>query len=193
MSCSMMWSFRFSLNRLAKRKTPPMLRIGLMSQSLLLVVFFTVPGATWAQPTQSGGWISDQETSCKVWNPNPQGGETIKWSGPCINGLAQGRGSLQWFKDNRLLEQDDGEWQDGRQTGAGTQVWQGGRYEGQPDGHGVWTLPTGRYDGEFRNGKPNGKGKLSNANGVFEGTWKNGCFRDGTRKAYVGVPSTACP
>jgi hypothetical protein len=175
-----------------------MSRVIMKRKTLLLAAILMAPGAAVAQPAQPGAWIVDPGTSCKVWNPNPQGGETIKWSGPCVNGVAQGRGSLQWFKDNRLSEQDDGEWQDGRQTGVGTQVWQGGRYEGQlrdgePDGHGVWTLPTGRYDGEFQNGKPNGKGTLSNGNGVFEGIWKDGCFRDGTRRAYAGVPSTACP
>ena len=175
-----------------------MWRVGLALLSLLLIAVVAGSEPSLAQAPQPGAWIADPGTSCKVWNPNPQGGETVKWSGPCVNGLAQGRGSLQWFKDNRLLEQDEGEWQGGRQTGSGTQVWQGGRYEGQlrdgePDGHGVWTLPTGRYEGEFQNGKPNGEGKLSNANGVFEGIWTNGCFRDGTRRAYAGVPSTACP
>jgi hypothetical protein len=197
MNCSTMWSFRSSPNSPFTRRRL-ISRVAIQLQTLAVATALTASGAALAQSAARGAWIADPGTWCKVWNPNPQGGESIKWSGACVNGVAQGRGSLQWFKDDRLLEQDDGEWQDGRQTGEGTQVWQGGRYEGQlregePDGHGVWTLPTGRYEGEFRNGKPNGKGALSNANGVFEGIWKNGCFRDGARRAYAGVPSSSCP
>jgi hypothetical protein len=195
MNCSTMSSFRFSPNSLLTKKHL-MLRFARQLQTLA-VAAIVASGTALAQNAQPGAWTADPGTSCKVWNPNPQGGETIKWSGNCVHGLAQGRGSLQWFKDDRPFERDDGEWQDGRQTG-GTQVWEGGRYEGQlregqPDGHGVWTLPTGRYEGEFHNGKPNGKGALSNANGTFDGIWKDGCFRDKTRRAYVGVPSSACP
>jgi hypothetical protein len=163
-----------------------------------LVAALVASGAASAQTAQPGAWIADPGNSCRVWNPHPQVGESIKWSGSCVNGLAQGRGSLQWFKDEHPFERDEGEWQDGRQIGTGTQVWNEGRYDGElrdgePEGHGVWTLPNGRYEGDFRNGKPNGKGVFTNVNGVFDGNWKNGCFRDGMRRAYVGVPSAACP
>jgi MORN repeat len=197
MNCSMTSSFHFSPSSpLAKKRL--VLPVTRQLQILTVAASLTASGVALAQTAAQGAWTADPSTSCKVWNPNPQGGETIRWSGACVNGSAQGHGSLQWFKDKRLLEQDEGEWRDGRQTGQGTQVWQGGRYEGQlqdgqPDGHGVWTLPTGRYEGEFRNGKPNGKGALSNANGTFDGIWKDGCFRDKTRRAYMGVPSSECP
>jgi hypothetical protein len=175
-----------------------MSRIAGKSYPLGLAAAALICFAVSAQTTQPGGWIADPDNSCRVWNPHPQVGETIKWSGSCVDGLAQGRGSLQWFKDNRPYEKDEGEWLAGRQAGSGTQVWEGGRYdgelrEGEPDGHGIWTLANGRYEGAFRNGKPNGKGVFSNVNGIFDGIWKDGCFRDGARRAHVGVPSSACP
>jgi MORN repeat len=175
-----------------------MSRITLKSQALGIAAAVFASLAAFAQTAQPGAWIADPANACRVWNPHPQVGETIKWSGSCANGLAQGQGSLQWFRDNRPFEQDEGEWRDGRQIGTGTQVWDVGRYDGElrdgePEGHGVWTLPNGRYEGTFRNGKPNGKGVFSNVNGVFDGMWRDGCFRDGMRRAYVGVPSTACP
>jgi hypothetical protein len=105
---------------------------------------------------------------------------------------------VQWLKDNIPSEKDEGEWREGRQIGQGTQVWASGRYEGEvmagePHGHGVLTLKGLRYEGEFRNGKPNGAGTMINISDVFQGTWNDGCFRDGKRKASVGIPLSACP
>jgi hypothetical protein len=143
-------------------------------------------------------WLADAGTGCRIWNPNPQPNESVKWSGPCENGLAHGRGVVQWLRSNVAFEKDEGEWQEGRQMGQGTQVWPSGRYEGEvvngePHGHGILTLQGVRYEGEFRNGKPNGAGTMINISDVFQGTWKDGCFRDGKRKAAVGVPLSMCP
>jgi hypothetical protein len=151
-----------------------------------------------AATAQEGAWIADTSVGCQVWNPHPQPNETIWWSGACTNGLAQGRGSAQWFRNNLVFETDQGEWQAGRQQGYGTQVWPTGRYEGEladgePNGRGVLVLPGARYDGEFRKGKPHGVGTLTRGSETFRGTWNEGCFREGTRKTALGVPSSACP
>jgi hypothetical protein len=146
-----------------------------------------------------GGWMADPATGCRVWNPHPQPNESVKWSGPCENGLAHGRGTVQWLKGNINFERDEGEWREGRQTGEGTQVWPSGRYEGsilnsEPHGRGVLTLQGLRYQGEFRSGKPNGTGAMMNLSGeIFQGNWNDGCFRDGERRASVGVSLSGCP
>jgi hypothetical protein len=150
-----------------------------------------------AATAQEGAWIADTSVGCQVWNPHPQPNETIRWSGACANGLAQGRGAAQWFRNNVLFETDQGEWQAGRQKGHGTQVWPTGRYDGEltdgePNGSGVLILPGARYEGEFRNGKPHGLGTLTRGSETFRGTWNEGCFREGTRKTAFGVPSSAC-
>jgi hypothetical protein len=146
---------------------------------------------------QAGGWIVDPGTACRVWNPHPQPNETVKWSGSCANGLAQGRGSVQWFRENAPFEKDDGEWNGGRQLGQGSQVWPSGRYDGEmldgePNGNGKLTLPNTSYEGGFRNGKPDGTGTLTNASGTYQGSWKDGCFRDSKRRASLGVPLSDC-
>jgi hypothetical protein len=147
---------------------------------------------------QAGGWITDTSAGCQVWNPHPQSGETIHWSGACANGFAQGHGAAQWFRNNLPFETDEGEWRGGRQAGFGSQVWPSGRYDGElldgePHGHGVMVVQGARYQGDFSNGRPNGAGTLTNGGGSFHGTWTNGCFREGTRRASFGVPLSACP
>jgi len=86
----------------------------------------------------------------------------------------------------------------GPPAGFGSQVWSGGRYEGEvldgePHGRGVLILDRLRYEGEFRNGKPNGIGTLFRGSESFRGVWADGCFREGTRKISFGVPLSACP
>jgi MORN repeat len=150
-----------------------------------------------ARCAEAGAWILDTSAGCKVWNPHPQPNETMRWSGACPNGMAHGRGAVQWFRGNLPFETDEGEWREGRQTGFGTQVWPTGRYDGEltdgePNGHGVLIVQGLRYDGELRNGKPNGFGTLTNVSGTFRGTWRDGCLQDQKQKAAFGVPLSAC-
>lgn len=82
-------------------------------------------------PPMPPGWITDPTSGCKVFG-RTQLTETIKWTGGCKKGFANGKGNLQWFVDGKYNSQGDGEWRDGKQTG-----------------HGVYTLANGdRYDGE---------------------------------------------
>lgn len=151
-----------------------------------------------AQSVQHGTYVSDEKTGCKVWNPNPQSVEKVVWLGPCVNGLGQGQGKLQWLENGNIYETDEGEWSAGRQVGRGSQIWPLGRYDGEiknsePTGQGVLTLKNSRYEGEFLSGKPNGTGTVTSPYGVFKGTWKDGCLVGGKQKIAVGVPITSCP
>jgi hypothetical protein len=150
-----------------------------------------------AMMAHAGDWTADTSVGCRVWNPNPQPGETVRWSGACVNGLAQGHGAAQWFRNDLPFESDEGEWREGRQSGYGSQVWPLGRYDGQfadsePYGQGVMIFQSVKYDGQFRNGKPNGLGTLTNGTGVFSGYWTDGCLREGAKRASFGVPLSAC-
>jgi hypothetical protein len=148
--------------------------------------------------TLAGGWIADPSSGCKMWNPQPSPGETVSWSGACKDGFAEGKGKLDWLRDGKPYEHDEGEWHSGRQSGDGTQTWPGGGYKGQleggmPHGHGALTVGGARYEGAFANGKPDGKGVLTAKSGVFDGTWREGCFNDGSRRASFGAAVHACP
>jgi hypothetical protein len=170
--------------------------------SRLLVSIVAGPGMAFvlmplvALGADAGAWSIDAAQGCKLWNPNPQPGETVRWSGACANGFAQGRGAAQWFHGNLPFESDEGEWREGRQAGFGSQVWPTGRYDGQivdgmPNGHGTLIFQGVRYEGEVRDGKPDGIGTLTNAGGTVRGFWKNGCLQD-KQKAAFGVPLSAC-
>jgi hypothetical protein len=43
--------------------------------------------AACAQSKQTGDFVADAKSGCKVWNPHPQPDETVNWSGGCVNGL----------------------------------------------------------------------------------------------------------
>jgi MORN repeat len=176
------------------RLTSPISLAG-RAAALATALALAVPVA--AHSAETGGWILDASAGCKVWNPHPQPNETMRWSGACANGMAQGRGAAQWFRGNLPFESDEGEWREGRQTGYGTQVWPTGRYDGEladgePNGHGTLIVQGVRYEGELRNGKPNGVGTLVNVSGTFRGIWKDGCLQDPKQRAAFGVPLSAC-
>ena len=150
-----------------------------------------------AHRARAGEWTTDQKSGCQVWNPNPQLEESVAWSGTCTASRAEGHGSVRWSRADSLIETDEGEWHDGRQVGAGSQIWSTGRYDGQladgePNGRGVLTLQKLRYVGEFRDGKPNGTGTLTVGSDSVHGSWKDGCLQNAQRRAAIGVPLSAC-
>lgn len=119
-----------------------------------------------------------------------------RYDGEWREGKQKGRGVWMGADGDRY----DGEWRDGRKNGRGVYTKaNGNRYEGEfsdgkAKGRGAFTWLNGdRYEGEFRDDKPNGLGSLQNSNGTFNGVWTNGCFKDGDRRAWVGVPSSSCP
>ena len=186
---------------------------------VLLLLLIALPA--FAQ-SPAPGWISDPRTGCKVWHHNPQPGDNISWSGTCPRGMAQGRGTLQLYKDGKATHSFEGEFRDGKPNGRG--VWRaanGDRYEGEyrdgkltgrvvyiyangdryegdlrdskPDGRGAFTYANGaRYEGEYRHGKPNGFGTFTKGDSVFSGTWTNGCFKQGNWGMGIGASKADC-
>jgi len=149
------------------------------------------------QTISAGDFVAEPRNGCKVWDPHPFPGETVTWSGQCTNGLAQGDGTVIWSRYGNPVEKDEGRWDQGRQSGRGTQDWRSGRYEGElsegePSGHGVMMLQTSRYEGEFRNGKPNGNGTATNIHGVFKGAWKDGCLTHEKETVVFAVSPMSC-
>ena len=97
-----------------------------------------------------------------MWNPHPEPNEKINWSGRCEGTIAQGSGTLQWFKDERPNGSYEGEMRYGMYNGHGTDYRVDGR----------------KYVGEWKDGLPNGQGVSYNADGAVlrSGNWANGVF-----------------
>ena len=135
-----------------------------------------------AVPDLSGPiWLAAHNKPCKMWNPGPKPGNTLTWSGDCVDGKASGWGRQVWL--SRIGEiVYEGEFRDGKEHGRGTKTYSNeSRYEGdwrngKKHGYGTETWASGgRYEGEFRDGKEHGRGTINYANGNrYEGEWRDG-------------------
>lgn len=71
-------------------------------------------------------WIADPRTGCKVWDPAPQAGESIRWSGPCKDGLATGKGTVVWFEHGQAGDRYTGAYRHGKRNGYGVVTYANG-------------------------------------------------------------------
>jgi hypothetical protein len=109
--------------------------VSTVTTAAVLGLITIAPALAQSQPGKPPSWIADSKTGCKVWNPAPQARETIRWSGSCQDGYAQGKGTLEWSENGRPGDRYVGEYQGGKRNG-----------------HGVVTMSNGtRIEGDWRN------------------------------------------
>lgn len=101
-----------------------------------------------AQKEEDIHWITDSVSGCKVWNQNPSPNESINYTGTCKDGIASGKGSVQWYKNGELTQISEGNYIDGRLHGKGKLTWKGGLASGDD-----W------YIGDFFKGRITGFGE----------------------------------
>lgn len=122
-------------------------------------------------------WITDSH-GCKVWDSQPSAHESVTWSGSCVDGYAEGKGTLAWFIAGKPYGTYEGELKGGHYDGEGTQIWPSGA----------------RYDGDWKDDRANGHGIYRNPLGeVCSGKWLNGCFQDGGCNHSVGTAKCPMP
>ena len=134
------------------------------------------------------------ETGCKVVDPRPLPNESIKWSGACKDGYADGAGKLDWFVSGQVSSQFEGSLVRGVAQGEGySNRINGTQYEGNfkdglPDGKGIsLNIDQTRYEGQFRAGRPDGAGTISYATGGrYAGQWKQGKYHGQGKATYIG-------
>jgi hypothetical protein len=106
--------------------------------------------------------FSVQAQTCRVLDPELQ----KSYSGPCVNGLAEGEG-----------------------VAAGTAEYRGGFRAGRKHGKGVKTWPNGdRYEGEFADDHKHGYGVYEWGKGQWEGERYDGSW-DADRRHGHGIYS----
>ena len=128
-------------------------------------------------------WIADAN-GCKAVNPFPRPGETVTWTGACVNGKMDGDGVMQWLVDGKPDDRYEGRMSGGWAQGKGTLTRaDGGRYEGDwknslQEGNGRYEGADGAvYDGEWKAGQPHGVGQMRTPDGqVISGHWTDGEF-----------------
>lgn len=85
-------------------------------------------------------WIKDVNNGAHVWNPEPQGGESIRWDGGVVrdgdNLYAQGSGRLTWYKNGQVIQVDEGSFDHGRHHGKFKHTFKSGNVEYSNWNHG---------------------------------------------------------
>ncbi len=78
-------------------------------------------------------WLIDKN-GCKVHNPYPRKGESVLWTGDCIDSLASGEGELIWYLYGFKTKN----------------VFKGKMIDGKTEGEGIYTFSDGTtLEGEF--------------------------------------------
>jgi len=126
-------------------------------------------------------WLVDSNSGCSLFDANAKSGDDVSWSGGCVGGLADGKGTAVFTNDGRQFESFTGNFSKGiAQDGPVSVSWGGGwHYDGdevagQFSGPGVLVNDAkDRFEGIWVAGKMNGHGTLTRANGErYDGEWK---------------------
>lgn len=167
---------------------------GLPLRAAVLALLLIVPaGAAWSQPTVD--WFKDPQTGCRLYYPGADASLTVRWSGGCANGLANGRGAFEFLSQGQSAAKGEGtfvagkregrafvvkkdgmrleaEYRDGEAVGKAVEIWPGGdRYIGEyangaKNGYGIYTWVDGkRYEGQWAHDQRNGKGIFTSPSG----------------------------
>lgn len=153
--------------------------MGKMGFALFVILVLGASGALTAQQQESPSWLADPNTGCRVWDNYPAPDDRAEWSGPCVSGYAEGKGTLKWFSKGVNYEIDTGQFLRGKLQGHGTSdIFASAEH----------------FEGEFSDNRPNGFGTLTNKKSAetISGNWANGCFNDGTRKAHFWQDAAVC-
>lgn len=129
---------------------------------------------------------------CRIVNTTNRDGAKPTWNGGCRDGLADGRGILEWHdRKKRLLSHFEGDIKAGLRHGHGSlrlddgDQYEGGFLEGRYHGNGTLINMQGRYEGEFARGRQSGRGKMVYVmGGRYEGQWLAGKFHGAGTAVY---------
>jgi hypothetical protein len=125
----------------------------------------------------------DRETECAVFDTRGFAATAANWDGPCMRGLANGRGTATFFGRNESSQTVSASFRDGVMLDGEADIrWSdGAQYsgdiaDGTPDGTGVLVNGKGdRFEGMWKAGQLSGHGSVAWANGDrYEGDWVDG-------------------
>ncbi|MCO4782033.1 MAG: hypothetical protein KC646_06870 [Candidatus Cloacimonetes bacterium] len=138
-------------------------------------------------------YIWDLDKRCRIFNslPRVKSNETVRYKGPCVNGMANGHGVVTWYKHGVYSQEYSGNLNDGAPHGYGVLKLLSGSYSGdwlhgKATGKGTYLYKDGmKEEGSFVEGKLNGKGSAwDNKRLVYKGDWIAGNF-NGRGELYI--------
>ncbi len=138
-------------------------------------------------PAMAGSWITAENTDCKLWHPNPDNQQKVRWGGECEHGKASGDGVAEWYLYQQPPDLCECSFVDGKAEGSGIYRWvDGATYVGEfkggiIEGKGFIRYPDNEmYEGEFKNGYPHGYGvQMLPDNTKVMGKFYEGAFVSG--------------
>jgi hypothetical protein len=117
-------------------------------------------------------WVTDPATGCALASRSQSPTIAVKWTGPCVDGRAEGRGTAAWSRDGKPSSFFDGEMKGGVPDGRATMTFlqmSDKCYGPNAD------LCFYQYSGDFQNGTFHGEGRMEYQNGLIEvGRWEAG-------------------
>jgi hypothetical protein len=127
----------------------------------------------------SGQWLKDGD--CALYSAGAGPGDTVRWTGECVDGYAEGLGTAIFTHDGQTQSFTanfiHGVIPDGHIITHWGQGWSydGDAVGGRFNGPGILTTNTSdRFEGRWTDGKMNGFGILRRANGeLYAGDWKD--------------------
>ena len=63
-------------------------------------------------------WVVDPLSKCAVYNTRPDPAVTVRWTGPCVNGMAEGKGIVVYSRNARFAAKYDGGMSGGARPGG---------------------------------------------------------------------------
>jgi hypothetical protein len=119
------------------------------------------------QATPDSHWLIETNR-CRVYNAGPLADASATWTGPCVDGIAKGSGTLTWLVAGKPEYTYEGPMENGRPDGDGSMTYangdrfEGEYFQGKPDGPGTYAFSTGaRYVGDFVHGFSTRAGTLT--------------------------------
>lgn len=158
-------------------------------------------------------FVADPASHCSVGTYHPDPRDSVRWSGACAAGKAQGQGIAEWQTAGVFVVRFEGVFEGGLLEGRGLKVTNDSRWEAEfhagkmtgrcivttpnartdaqcvddkLNGSGVATFPNGsRYEGEFHDGHMSGRGVFITADGNrMEGNFTDGVLNGPGRYVF---------
>lgn len=157
------------------------------------------PGARYVAYANDPHWVVDPLSKCAIYNTRPGPALTVRWSGRCVDGMADGQGTIVYSRSNRFAAKYEGGVSGGARNGRG--VYYAANFDqlsvnwkdGLAEGPGEWTYgDRSRFSAVYYRGEARGEGRyhqgdweyIGPLNGLGQAYFRGGSPRP-ARLAYV--------